>query len=185
MLRLWVAALLVAGCWRGTTPASFEPEPFVARIHALAELRAATDALPPRLDIVEQRIIGLISEADRDAVRSDLTELAQDVVALRGYVTSLRAQGADPHALDAISHKLTRVSETVAQLNAELVYAHTLAEHHALDQQASDTADPADLTQPIRRVLVRRPVTAEPAAPDDNLVLPPFTRRVPVRRELP
>lgn len=201
MLRLWVAALLLASCWRGTMPPSSEPEPFVARIHALAELRAAADALPARLDIVEQRVLGLISEADRDAVRVDLTELADDIVTLRSYASSLRAQGADPSALDSIAHKLTRVSEAIAELRAELVYAHTLAEQRALHEQTTDASDGAAnpaapepgnaATSVHRRVLVRRPVTAEPLASepglqDDSLVLPPFVRRQPVRRdELP
>lgn len=186
MLRVCVAAVLLASCWRGTTPATSEPEPFVARIHALAELRGATDALPPRLDIVEQRILGLVSEADRDAVRQDLAELAQDVVTLRSYAASLRKQGGDPGELESVTHKLTRVAETVAELREELVYAHTFSEQHALDQQTSDTDDPVQPAPPIRRVLVRRPVTAEPVVPDDGRVLPPFTRRFPVRRdELP
>ena len=198
MLRLCIAGVLLASCWRGATPAISEPEPFVARIHALAELRAATDALPARLDIVEQRVLGLISETDRDAVRVDLAELADDIVTLRSYASSLRAQGADPQALDSIGRKLTHVSEAVAELRAELVYAHTLAEQHALAGQTTDGTDepanaapsePGNAATPVRRrVLVRRPVTAEPLTSepglqDDSLVLPPLLRRMPVRRD--
>lgn len=173
MLRDSVAALLLllGSCWRGSAAPSDEPQPFVARINAVAELRAAADALPPRLDIVAQRIAGLASEAERDAVRQDLVELDRDVATLWRYALSLRQQGADPVTLDAITRKLARAADAVSDLRDELVYAKTVAEQQALDEQGRDKDDPAAAP---RRTLVRHLLDG-----DEPLLVPDPALRVP------
>lgn len=188
MLRLCVAALLLASCWRGAASPTAEPEPFVARVYALGELRRATDALPPRLDIVEQRILGLVNETDRDAVRQDLAEIAQDIVTLRSYASSLRREGADPVVLDAVTHKLARVAEALAELREELVYARTFDEQHALDEQSHGDDDTANRVLRHRRVIVHpasEPDTTDPLEPTVQIQpvpLRPLVRFIPQRR---
>lgn len=133
-MRLLVLVVLAA-CWR-EAPRRAEPElSFIARINALAELRRNVDELEPKLEAVMHRILGLASEAERDAIRQDLNALGIDVARLTDVADASRDRGDDPAVLDEIDRKLAHASLGLANLRDELLHAKTIAEERALEEQ--------------------------------------------------
>src|SRR5512139_3520789 len=98
----WLVLVLLAGCWRGSAPSEPTPASFIARKNVLVELNRSADALVPQLEYVVQRIIGLASEAERDAIRSDLAAVERDIARLSRYVDERRAHGDKAVALDLV-----------------------------------------------------------------------------------
>jgi hypothetical protein len=124
----------LAGCWRGGDSSEPALPSFIARRNAIAELHRNADAIPPQLEYTMQRIIGLASEAEREAIRTDLAAIEGEVARLSRYATDRRAQGDSIAALDAIERKLERAALAIVQLREELLYAKTTAELAALDE---------------------------------------------------
>ncbi len=177
-MRLLVLVML-ASCWR--EPARHnEPElSFVARINALAELRRSVDELGPKLEATMQRILGLASEAERDAIRQDLNALDEEVARLAQISTASRARGDDPQVLDEIDRKLAQAMLGLANLRDELLHAKTLAEERALEEQrklqdASDSEVRSRLYR--RRILLpaeQKPDLPRRPNPGDVIIIQP------------
>lgn len=142
-MRLLVIVLL-ASCWREPAHRT-EPElSFVARVNAVTALRRNVEALEPKLEAVMHHILGLASEAERDAIRQDLNALDDEVARFAQVAAASRERGDDPKTLDEIDRKLDRVTLGLLNLRDELLHAKTIAEQRALEEQrklqdASDT----------------------------------------------
>jgi hypothetical protein len=133
-----VLSFLLAGsgaCWRGEARVVPVQPSFVARVDALGELRADAEALQQRLDLVQQRILWLASEAARKALRQDLADLDRDVMQLWRYAAAARERGDDPVVLEGVQRTLRQAASAVADLRQDLLHARTLAEQEALDSQ--------------------------------------------------
>jgi hypothetical protein len=166
-MRLLVIVVLAA-CWREAPPRT-EPElSFVARVNALVDLRRNVDALEPKLEAVMHRILGLASEAERDAIRQDLSALAVDVARFADIADASRARGDDPVVLDEIDRKLERAELGLANLRDELLHAKTIVEQRALDEQRKlQDASDADVRSRIyrRRDTILLPAEQKPDLP--------------------
>lgn len=158
-MRLLVIVMLAA-CWR-EAPRRTEPElSFIARVNALAELRRNVDELEPKLEAVMHRILGLASEAERDALRQDLNALDVEVARLADVADASRARGDDPAVLDEVDRKLEHAELGLANLRDELLHAKTIAEERALEEQRKlQDASDGDLRSRIyrRRDMIQLP----------------------------
>jgi hypothetical protein len=131
-----------------------------------------------------QRIIGLASEAERDAIRADLATLEREVVQLSHYGADSRQHGDQLAVVDRIEHKLHRTALAITSLREELRYAKTTAELEALDQLSRDGEE----RQSTRARL--RAIAAELGLPEPAEELVPITGRrlnalPPTRRSEP
>ena len=169
-MRRLVVLVMLASCWREPTRRN-EPElSFVARINALAELKRSVDELEPKLDVTMQRILGLSSEAERDAIRQDLSTLDYEVARLVQIAAASRERGDDPGILDEIDRKLERAKLGLANLRDELLHAKTVAEERALEEQRKlQDASDSDLRSRIYR---RRDTILLPAEQQHDGLLP-------------
>ncbi len=163
-MRLLVLVMLAA-CWRGGAAADETTPSFIAHENALAELNRSTDALVPQLEYLMQRLIGLASEAEREAIRTDLAAIERRVAELSRYVTDRRAHGDNGAMLDAVERKLEQAALAVVQLREEVLYAKTTAELAALDELSRAQAQADDERRQLLlqrlRVLVQQ-VRSEP-----------------------
>ncbi len=172
---LLVAVLLSlatgAACWRGSTPAEPPQPSFIAHTNALVELDRSADALVPQLEYLMQRLIGLASEAERDAIRTDLARLERDVAQLSRYVGERRARGDNASMLDVVEEKLEHAALAVVQLREELLYAKTTAELAALDELSREQARQDDERRQL--FLVRMRTLVERASSEPVPVIAP------------
>jgi hypothetical protein len=159
MIAMLVAPLGLAACWRGSASTEPPQPSFIARRNALIELRRSVNGLSPKLELVVQRIIGLSSEAEREAIGQDLIVLERDVAELSRYTVDARKRGDSPSFLDAIERDLQRAALVLVNLRDELRYAKTTAELAALDElsrnEGSGQADE-------RRLVIRRLIETLP-----------------------
>lgn len=166
---------LGAACWRESPPPQAPKPSFVARVNALGELRRGTPAVARRMELTTQRILGLASEAEREAVRADVAALERDVAHLIRVLETARDGGEDPALLAAYARQLHDARNRVAELRAELRHARTLEEQEAferLKRKLEGTHDPGD---PHPRIYWRRGPTMTPRPPmlPDAPILPP------------
>jgi hypothetical protein len=173
-VRVLVVAsvLLLAACWREPAPRTRPEVSFVARVHALADLRARTDALAPELDVAMQRILGLASEAERAALRDDLAALDAEVAQLRQIARAARERGDDPDLLASIETKLARATISLATLHDDLLHAKTLAEQEAFERLKKKTEGTLD-QDGIRIQVFRRNTPGLPPLESPRIPLAP------------
>ena len=98
--------VLVTSCWRESSPPPAPKPSFVARVSALGELRRSTPALARRMELTMQRILGLASEAEREAIRADVAALERDVAHLIRVFETARNGGEDPALLAGYAKQL-------------------------------------------------------------------------------
>jgi hypothetical protein len=154
-----VALLGLSACWRGGASTEPPQPSFIARRNALIELRRSVNGLTPKLELVVQRIIGLSSEAEREAIGQDLADIERAVVELSRYTTDARKRGESPSFLDAVERDLQRAALVLVSLRDELRYAKTTAELAALDDLSrNERTDQAD----ERRLVIRRLIETLP-----------------------
>jgi hypothetical protein len=159
IVTLIVVTLTLGACWRGSASTQPPQPSFIARRNALIELRRSVNALSPRLELAVNRIVGLASEAERDAIRQDLVELEHDVAELSRYAVDARTRGDTSTLLANIERDLEGAALMLVNLRDELRYAKTAAELSALDELSRDNStDPAD----ARRLVMRRLLDTRP-----------------------
>jgi hypothetical protein len=174
-LGLVLAVALGASCWRESPPPPAPTLSFVARVNALAELRRGTQAIARRMELTMQRILGLASEAEREAVRADVAALERDVAHLIRVLETARDGGEDPALLAGYATTLRDARVRVAQLREDVQHARTLEEQEAferLKRKLEGTHDPGD---PHPRIYWQRGPTMTPRPPmlPDAPILPP------------
>ena len=188
-MRLLVIAIVLGvlgglgACWRGAVPPDAPAPSFIERRNALVELNRSADAVVPQLQYAMQRIIGLASEAERDAIRSDLVVLERDIARLSNYVIDRRARGDNAATLDEIERKLEQAALAVMQLREELIYAKTTAELAALDELSRDRE--AMRVEQREQLLVRLRAMSEQAQTEPvEMLISPSVRRPNVLRSV-
>lgn len=133
MLALIVTLATLGACWRDAPPPAQPQRSFVARVSALTELRRGTDAVARRTEATMQRIVGLASEAEREALLADVVALEEEVMRLAGVLERAREDREDPAMLAELAEKLQDAMFGVTQLRAELRHARTTAELEAFE----------------------------------------------------
>jgi hypothetical protein len=110
-------------------------------------------------------LIGLASEAERDAIQRDVARIERDVDALARYAHVLGDRGDRGRALEIAVHDLGRLARELEQLREDVLYAKTVEELEALEALSKQReTDPADVR---RRALLRpRVYQAEPQRVD-------------------
>jgi hypothetical protein len=178
MRRLAMLAILgtLTACWRGSAPVDAAQPSFIAHANALVELDRSADALVPQLEYLMQRLIGLASEAERDAIRTDLARLERDVAQLSRYVGERRAHGDNARMLDVVERKLEQAALAVVQLREELLYAKTTAELAALDELSHERAQADDDRRELFILRMRELVQQSRTEPGQAIDAPPEIR---------
>ena len=169
-MRAALLLVVLAGCWREPAREQTQPElSFVARMNVLADLRQRSSALAPRLHVATQRIEGLASENEREAIRQDLLALDRDLRALTQIAAECRARGEDTTELDRVDHQLARAGATLVGVHEDLIHAKTVAEREAFEELRKKTEGTLD-DAPIRSRRLNVP------GPNESPLLP-FDRR--------
>ena len=126
--------LLLVGCWRQPAQRTQPELSFVARVNAIDELQRRTNSLAPKLDVTEQRIHGLASEAERAALHDDLNALEQETAQLSRMARDARERGDDPLVIARIERKLQYAVLGIGQLREDLHHARTREEQEAFEE---------------------------------------------------
>jgi hypothetical protein len=168
-VRPVLVLFVVASCWREVPPPDRPYVSFVARLSAIAELRRGTDALEARIATMTQRIAGLASEAEREALRADLVAFERDLIRLRHVAAAARARDEDPALLDAMQVKLDDAMVAAVALRGELRHARTIAEQEAFEELKKKVEGTHDPTGPRIRIYRRDPLLV-PGKPDPILL---------------
>lgn len=153
-LLMHLGLVLVASCWRESPAPAGPQRSFVARVSSLAELRRGTDDVQRRLLATRQRIAGLASEAEREALHGDILALEYQVIRLGRILVTARTDGEDPDQLTGVAIRLRGAMSTIAQLRWDLRHTRTNAEieaFEALKRKLEGTHDPGDLDPRIDR----------------------------------
>jgi hypothetical protein len=127
-------AIGLAACWRDAPPPEPPRRSFVARVSALTDLQRGIDALAQRTQVTMHRIVGLASEAEREALHVDVVALEHEVMRLAAVLDRAREDGADPVRIRELAQKLGDSMFGVGQLRAELRHARTTAELEAFEE---------------------------------------------------
>jgi hypothetical protein len=167
-VRAVLLVLLVASCWR-ETPREKPYVSFVARVHALTELRRGTESLAPRIARMDQRIRGLASEAEREALHGDMQALEQDLLRLIQIAEAARGRNEDPALLAEIDAKLDAATVATVTLRGELRHAKTTAEQEAFEELKKKVEGTHDGPKGPIRIYRRDPVPS-PLKPDPILL---------------
>jgi hypothetical protein len=135
-MRLVALALIVplGACWRESPQPETPRRSFVARVSALTDLRRGIDALAQRTQVTMHRIVGLASEAEREALHVDVVALEHEVMRLAAVLDRAREDGADPVRIRELAQRLGDSMSGVGQLRAELRHARTTAELEAFEE---------------------------------------------------
>jgi predicted nucleic acid-binding Zn-ribbon protein len=127
-----------SACWRGAASVEAPQMSFVERVNAVTQLQQRIDALAPRMEYARQRLIGLASEAERDALRIDLARLTRESDAISDQLRQLREGGGAGPALAVAMHELDHASRALAELREDLPYAKTTEQLEALRELSRD-----------------------------------------------
>src|SRR5262249_36941641 len=86
------------------------------------------------MDVAMQRIMGLASEAERDAIHDDLDALELEIRALTIGARDARERGEKRDTIDVVDRRLRHAALRVAGLREDLLHAKTQAEQEASEE---------------------------------------------------
>lgn len=167
MQRL-VVVMFLASCWRESAPPESPRLSFVARVNAHAELRRGVDELAWGIECAMHGIRALTSEAQREAIRSDLHAFGRDLAHLASVLEKLHDDGEDPAWLAGIEQRLDAARDELARLHLELRHARTLEQQEAFE--ALKRKLEASHDGPFQRLEWHPSPVAPPQPPDAPLV---------------